>query len=177
MENQQVAASFGANLTSFTHTDVHAHVRVAAVLTPSAVTRLALSRCLSQALSRAWLLRQGNSLRSHTESHTPPLRLIERGGRRSGALRSGRGAMNISVSFGLRPSSWSEKVSERGNRRRMEYLPPGIKRQARKAANRHGLRERPRHPLRWSKVKRGNSDERPRTPLARRYKQTGSERH
>lgn len=43
------------------------------VPTPSAVTRLALSRCLSRALSWAWLLRQGNSLRSltHTYTHTP----------------------------------------------------------------------------------------------------------
>lgn len=138
------------------------HVHVAAVLTPSAVTRLALSRWLSQALSRAWLLRQGNSLRSHTESHTPPLRLIEREGRRSGALRSGRGAMNISVSFGLQPPSWSEKVNERGNRRMFEYLPPGIKRQARKPAKPQRLRERRRNPVTWSKVKHGNSGERPR---------------
>lgn len=112
---------------SLTHTHVRVCVRMAAVLTPSAVTRLALSRCLSRALSRAWLLRQANSLRSHTESHTPPPRLIEREGRRSGALRSGRGAMNISVSFGLRPPSWSEKVNERGNRRTFEYVPPRIK--------------------------------------------------
>lgn len=56
------------------------HTHTAPVLTPSAVTWLALSRCLSLALSWGWLLRQGNSLHSHTrrETHTHwPLWLIE----------------------------------------------------------------------------------------------------
>lgn len=42
----------------------------AQVLTPSAVTWLALSRCLSLALSWGWLLRQGNSLHSLAHTHS-----------------------------------------------------------------------------------------------------------
>lgn len=53
-----------------THTETHTKLCTAPVLTPSAVTWLALSRCLSLALSWGWLLRQGNSLHSHTETHT-----------------------------------------------------------------------------------------------------------
>lgn len=82
--------------------------------------------------------------------------------------------MNISVSFGLRPPSWSEKVNERGNRRTFEYVPPRIKR----PGNRQSLRQRPRTPVTWSKVKVDQPF--PTTtrqqPLAN-GKQIGSERH